>query len=88
MNCLKALLGRLHFPALIGSNEELGDYVHVQEFHATQLKLLLEEVGFVDVTLHHVYFGLSMSNICFSLFPKGPVGKTFAHFIMAKGVKI
>jgi ubiquinone/menaquinone biosynthesis C-methylase UbiE len=88
MNCLKALIGKLHFPVIIGRNEEISDYVHVQEFHTTQLKLLLEETGFVDVTLHHVYFGFSMSNICFSLFPTGSIGKTFAHFIMAKGVKV
>lgn len=87
MNCLKALMGKLHFPALIGRNEEIGNYVHVQEFHAMQLKLLLEEAGFTNVMLYHVYFGLSMSNICFSLLPKGSIGKTFAHFLMAKGVK-
>ena len=87
MNCIKAVFGKLQFPALIGRNEEIGDYVHVQEFNSTQLKLLLEEVGFVDVTLHHIYFGLSMSGVCFSLFPKGSIGKTFAHFIMAKGIK-
>jgi len=87
MNCIKAIFGKLQFPAVIGRNEEIGDYIHVQEFHSAQLKILLEEVGFIDITLHHIYFGLSSSGICFSIFPMGNFGKTFAHFIMAKGIK-
>lgn len=87
MNLLKALAGRLQFPSLIGHDDELGDYVHVQEFHTAQLQLLLEEVGFTNVTVRHVYFGLSMTNICISLFPERRVGQTFAHFLMARGVK-
>jgi 2-polyprenyl-3-methyl-5-hydroxy-6-metoxy-1,4-benzoquinol methylase len=87
MNCIKAVFGKLQFPASLGYTEGIGDYVHVQEFHSAQLKLLLEETGFVDVTLHHIYFGLLISGVCFSLFPTGSIGKTFAHFIMAKGIK-
>ena len=53
-----------------------------------KLKFLLEKTGFFDVTLHHVYFQLLISNIFFSLFPKGSIGKTFAHIIIAKGMKV
>jgi len=87
MNCIKAVFGLLQFPVVIGGNQEIGEYVHVQEFHSAQLKLLLHEVGFVNVVLHHIYFGLSMSGVCFSKFPSGNFTQTFSHFFMAKGNK-
>jgi SAM-dependent methyltransferase len=88
MNVLRAFVGRLRFPIAIGHNEQLGVYVHVQEFHSRQLELLLEESGFVDVLLRHVYFGVSTTNLCLSRFPRGQVGRTFAHVLIASAVKV
>jgi ubiquinone/menaquinone biosynthesis C-methylase UbiE len=86
-NLLRALLGKLDFPKIIGHNEEIGDYVHIQEFHEQQLRLMLEEVGFVDVTIIALYFGLSMQNISFIDYPLKGIGRTFAHFLLATGRK-
>ncbi len=32
-NFIKLMLGKLRFPVKIGSNEEIGDYIHIQEFN-------------------------------------------------------
>ena len=86
-NLLRAFIGQLNFPRLIGRNEEIGDYIHIQEFHEQQLKLNLEEVGFVDVKIIALYFGLSMLNISFSDYPEKGIGRTCAHFLLATGRK-
>ncbi len=39
---LKVLIEKIRYPAEIRRNEEIGSYLHVQEFHAAQLKLLME----------------------------------------------
>ena len=86
-NIAKAFAGRLQFPVKIGSFEEIGDYVHVQEFHEAQITLLMKECGLSNVEVQHVYFGLSMTNVCFSMFPTSRLGKTFAHFLVCTGRK-
>lgn len=86
-NLVRALLGKLQFPMTIGHFEEIGDYVHVQEFHEQQLKLMLEEVGFVDVAVIPLYFGPSMLNVSFSDYPQEGAGRTLAHFLLATGRK-
>jgi len=86
-NIIKLLSGRLKFPVKIGYNEEIGDYIHVQEFHEQQLKLLLREVGFTDIKVKHCYFGLSFTNICFSMYPKNNLGKSVSHFLIFTGKK-
>jgi ubiquinone/menaquinone biosynthesis C-methylase UbiE len=86
-NILKALTGKLKFPNKIGYREEIGDYIHVQEFHEAQLMLMLKECGFKNIKAHYVYFGLSVTNVCFSMLPSGQLGKTFAHFLIFSAEK-
>ncbi len=86
-NVLKLLLGNLRFPIRIGYNDELGDYIHLQEFHDAQLKLMLKECKFKNIKMHHVYFGLSNTNVCFSMFPKNSLGKTFSHYLLTTAEK-
>ena len=86
-NIIKLLLGRLNFPIKIGYNEEIGNYIHVQEFYEQQLKLLLKEVGFTDIKVKHCYFGLSFTNICFSLYPKSNLGRLASQFLIFIGKK-
>lgn len=86
-NLVRALLGKLQFPMTIGHFEEIGDYVHAQEFHEQQLKLMLEEVGFVNVAVIPLHFGPSMLNVSFSDYPQEGVGPTLAHFLLATGRK-
>jgi hypothetical protein len=81
------LLGQLKFPAKIGYAKEIGDYIHVQEFHEQQLKLLLEEVGFKKIEIYHSYFGLSFTNICFSERPKSNLGKLMSHVLTFSAIK-
>lgn len=61
--------------------------MHIREFHEQQLRLNLEEVGFVDVRMIALYFGLSMLNISFSDYPEKGIAMTFAHFLLATGRK-
>ncbi len=86
-NIFKLLLGKLSFPIKIGSNKEIGDYIHIQEFSDYQLSNLLEEVGFKDIEIKHCYFGIWPLRITFSLFPKNQIGKGMCHYLMAKCVK-
>jgi len=86
-NMLKALFGKLKFPIKIGFAEEIGDYIHVQEFHEAQLLLLAKECGFKNIKVHHVFFGFSWLNICFSMFPLSQVGKTFCHYLLLTAEK-
>lgn len=82
VNVIKLLLGKLKFPLKIGENEEIGEYIHVQEFHEQQLNLMLQEIGFKDIKIYHLYFGLSVSNIVISRYPKSNFGKLLCHFLV------
>lgn len=84
---MRALFGKLNFPMNIGGNQEIGEYIHVQEFHESQLRLGLEEQGFINVKVQCIFFGLSMSNISFADLPDFSLGKTFCHFLFAFGEK-
>ena len=86
-NLLRGLFGRLEFPLKIGSNTEIGDYIHEQEFHEYQLFLLLEETGFKNISIDHVFLGMTFPNIMLRDFPKNRFGKTFAHYIVGTGIK-
>jgi len=83
-NLVKLMLGKLRFPVKIGENEEIGEYVHIQEFSEFQLKNLLEEVGFKNIEVRHCYFGIWPLRITFSLYPKGNLGKGMCHYLMVK----
>ncbi|URA10308.1 class I SAM-dependent methyltransferase [Thermospira aquatica] len=82
MNIVKLLLGRLVFPIKIGSYEETGDYIHIQEFHEQQVRVMLEEIGFRDILVMHAYFGILPLRICFSLLPKSSLGKGMCHYLV------
>ena len=83
-NLVKLMFGKLRFPVKIGENEEIGEYVHIQEFSEFQLKNLLEEVGFKNIEVRHCYFGIWPLRITFSLYPKGKVGEGMCHYLMVK----
>lgn len=86
-NLLKLFFGRLNFPIKIGFNIELGDYVHIQEFYEQQLKILLQEVGFKDISVAHCFFGIHPLNITISKYPKSGIGKGMCHYLMLKCFK-
>ncbi len=72
---------------VIGHNDEIGDYVHEQEIHEQQLVIMLEEAGFVDISVQPMYFGPSMLNISFCDYPAKGLGRIFSHFLLATGRK-
>jgi ubiquinone/menaquinone biosynthesis C-methylase UbiE len=82
MNMLKLFLGKLHFPLKLGSKEQIGDYVHIQEFTQWQLTNLFEEVGFSNLNVRHCYFGFHLINLQFSAAPKSSIGQGLSHFLM------
>jgi len=86
-NVARALLGNLNFPMVIGGNQEIGDYIHVQEFHESQIRLSLEEQGFISVSVECIFFGLSFLNLSLADLPDFNLGKTFCHFLFATGEK-
>jgi ubiquinone/menaquinone biosynthesis C-methylase UbiE len=76
-NMIKACLGKLQFPIKIGEREEIGNYIHIQEFHEQQLQLVMQEIGFSEIRIRHLFFGLHMFNLCLQDYPTGNVGRTF-----------
>lgn len=81
-NVIKLITGRLSFPEKIGYYKEIGDYIHIQEFHEQQLKILLEEVGFKILIIKYCYFGIHPLRINISKFPKSDIGKRFCHYLL------
>lgn len=86
-NILKILVGALHFPVRIGSNIELGEYIHIQEFYGQQVKILLKEVGFSKIEVKYCFFGIHPLNIRFCKYPKSKIGETMCHYFMFQCVK-
>lgn len=86
-NLVKLISGKLVFPVKIGYYEEIGDYVHIQEFHEQHLKLLLEEVGFSITKIWHCYFGIFPLKLQFSEYPKSQLGKSLCHYILVEAKK-
>jgi len=84
VNILKLLLGRLRFPVKIGSNEDIGDYVHIQEFYEQQMNVLLKEAGFGDISVCHSFWGISFLHLAFSKHPMGNLGKSMSHYLTFK----
>lgn len=80
-------MGKLQFPMKIGHNAEIGDYIHVQELHERQLQLMMEEIGFENVLIRPLYFGLSMLNVSIINYPTRGLSRVFSHFILAIGHK-
>ncbi len=82
-NILKLILGKLKFSINIGSNKEIGEYIHVQEFYVEQLKLLVEEVGFKIKEIKYSYFGLHFIHpkLTFKDYPTSDIGKRMCQYI-------
>jgi ubiquinone/menaquinone biosynthesis C-methylase UbiE len=87
VNVIKLLLGKLDFPLRIGYNEEIGDYVHIQEFTEWTLTGMTSEIGFKNVQVKHCYFGIHLLNLKFSDFPKGKLGQKLAHYLVISAQK-
>jgi len=83
-NILKLFIGKLKFPKKIGYNVEIGNYIHIQEFHEQQLKMLLQEIGFKNIEIQNIYFGILPFNIHISKLPKNTIGKSMCHYLMFK----
>lgn len=86
-NILKLLVGRLHFPFNIGSNQEIGEYIHIQEFYKEQMNVMLEEVGFKNIQNYYCYFGLYFLKMSFSSEPSSSVGKGMCHYLQFAAYK-
>lgn len=86
-NLCKLLLGHLHFPLKLGWNYEIGDYTHVQEFNEWQIKTMLSEIGFVNIKVHHSFFGLHFCGLAFSNAPTSNIGKLMAHYLICEAEK-
>lgn len=83
-NIIKLVTGKLIFPVKIGSNIEIGDYVHIQEFHEQQLKIMLQEIGFSSIKVGYCFFGIHPLNITFQKYPKNGIPRLMCHFLMFK----
>jgi 2-polyprenyl-3-methyl-5-hydroxy-6-metoxy-1,4-benzoquinol methylase len=79
-NVMKLLLGKLTFPLKIGYFEEIGDYVHIQEYADWSLRIILEEAGFYVVETVPSFFGIHFLNLKFSEYPQSSLGKTMSHY--------
>lgn len=62
-NVIKHLLGKLNFPLNIGSNKDIGEYIHIQEFTSWGLKNILKELGFKKIIVKMVYLGIPLLKI-------------------------
>ena len=59
-NIIKLMLGKLRFPVKIGSNAEIGDYIHIQEFNEWNLRNLVEEVGLTVLNIDYCFWGFQI----------------------------
>lgn len=81
MNIIKIMLGKLKFPVKIGTNDELGDYIHIQEFNEQQVSIMLKEIGFKIISIKHCYWGIHLLKFNFTDFPKSNIGKGMCHYL-------
>lgn len=79
-NLMKLFIGKLQFPVKIGYFEEIGDYVHIQEYADWSLRIILEEAGYEVIDSIPSFFGIHFLNLKFSEYPKGNFGKTMCHY--------
>lgn len=86
-NILKLLTGKLYFPVNIGSNDDIGEYIHIQEFYEEQMNVMLREVGFTTIKNYHCYFGLYFLQMTFSAVPTSRVGKGLCHYLQFAAIK-
>lgn len=86
-NILKLLFGRLNFPVLIGRNLEIGSYIHEKEYHKEDLRILLEECGFVDILIKSRNFGLIGPQLFHDFSDQNSVFSKYGHIIFCSAVK-
>lgn len=86
-NIIKLLFGRLGFPKVLCEVENVGKYIHIQEYTPWQLEIYLKEVGFKIIEMRYQYFGLYPIKIRFKKSPRSPL-KYMAHLVMVLAVKI
>lgn len=86
-NVAKILLGKIRFPVRIGFDEDIGDYIHIQEFTEWQLVNMVREVGFINISIANCFWGLPFPNLQFREFPKSQLGKTMCHHIVISAKK-
>lgn len=82
VNIIKLFLGKLRFPYVVGTSDDIGVGIHTQEFQEYQLTILLKEVGFEVDSIKPVFFGIAPLNITFSYFPKNKISRAFAHYLL------
>jgi len=76
-NILKLILGKLNFPSMLGKNNSYGDCYHIQEFSTWQLSNILSEIGFKDIKITNIIFGLA--NFSIVDYPKNKITKSLSH---------
>lgn len=81
LNVVRLLTGNLKFPKLLGKDNTYGDCLHIQEFYSGSLKNLLSEIGFKEIEIIEVLFGLP--NFQISKFPKNSITKSLSHGLIA-----
>jgi len=86
-NILRAVLGKLYFPRKLGDMEGIGECVHQQEFSEWQLKVLLEEVGFVDVKIYPLLFCFVSTEIILNKRPVSGPPRSLCHYLMVEAKK-
>ena len=72
---------KFRFPVKIGSNAEIGDSIHIQEFNEWNLRSLVEEVGLTVLNIDYCFWGFHPFNIRFSSMPGNNLGKTMCYHI-------
>lgn len=85
-NLVRMALGRLQFPRVIGQDSVIGDYIHVQEFHERHLQIMMEEVGFREISFRPLFFGIP-TNIPFASEPTKGISRACCHFFQCVGKK-
>lgn len=76
-NILRLLIGKLYFPRMLGRGSTYGDCYHIQEFSPWQLSNILSEIGFKDIKITNIIFGLA--NFSFVDYPKNEFTKSLSH---------
>jgi len=84
LNVFRLLLGKLIFPRMLGEGNSYGDCYHIQEFSTWQLANLLLEIGFKNIKINHILFGLA--NFSIVDYPKNVFTKSLCHgfYILAE----
>lgn len=87
VNIIKIPFGKLNFPTTLNYNEEIGNYIHIQEYNERQAVVLLEEIGFKNISVFHSYFGIIPLDLILINYPKGQVGKLMCQYLTFLTVK-